>query len=154
MTAAMIMCTDCSVVEGLNIAAHGSLFTIWPSRISKPVGEFIHPLAATTKNAPATPYADRQAGQHMDPRRQPVPPVQVHPEEDHLDEERERFQREREPVDLPEPLHQSGPEHSHLERQDRARHRTQREQHTQRMAEWITGHDLVVDGGVSVHPAW
>jgi NAD(P)-dependent dehydrogenase (short-subunit alcohol dehydrogenase family) len=22
------------------------------------------------------------------------------------------------------------------------------------MAEWITGHDLVVDGGVSVHPAW
>jgi NAD(P)-dependent dehydrogenase (short-subunit alcohol dehydrogenase family) len=22
------------------------------------------------------------------------------------------------------------------------------------MAEWITGHDLVVDGGVSVHPTW
>lgn len=25
---------------------------------------------------------------------------------------------------------------------------------TSSMAEWITGHDLVVDGGVSVHPTW
>jgi NAD(P)-dependent dehydrogenase (short-subunit alcohol dehydrogenase family) len=22
------------------------------------------------------------------------------------------------------------------------------------MAEWITGHDLIVDGGVSAHPTW
>jgi len=50
------MCTTCGQVDGPNIAAHGCASTTSPCASSrKPVGLFIHALAATTKNAPAMP---------------------------------------------------------------------------------------------------
>jgi hypothetical protein len=57
-------------------------------------------------------------------RREPVPPEQVDPREDGLEEERETLQREGETVDLAIGVHRARQEHPHLERQDRARYRT------------------------------
>ena len=55
MNAARIMCVASGQSAELNSAAHGFTSVTLPPTMRKPVGSFIHPLAATTKNADATP---------------------------------------------------------------------------------------------------
>jgi hypothetical protein len=64
----------------------------------------------------------------MHPWREPVPAVEVDPEEDRLEEEREGLKRERKTDHAPPPAHEPGPEEAEGERQDRPAHRADGEQ--------------------------
>ncbi len=90
---------------------------------------------------------DREAAQEVRARRHPVPAVDVDPDEDRLDEEREALQREPEPEDRSERPHEARPQQAHLEAQDRPRHDAAREQrdhdlrpaHRQRAVHLVAG---------------
>jgi hypothetical protein len=74
-------------------------------------------------------HHDGHPGQQVHPGRQPVPAVEVDAQEDGLDEEGEPLNGEGQADDSAVVVHQAGPEHAHLEREDGARHGTHREQH-------------------------
>ena len=71
---------------------------------------------------------DRDTGQEVRARREPVPAVDVDRDEDRLDEEREPLEREAEPEDVAEAGHEPGPQQTHLEAEDRPRHDARGEQ--------------------------
>ncbi len=52
---AINMCKACGIHASLNMAATGSILVKTPSTTSKPVGLFIHPLAAMTKSPDISP---------------------------------------------------------------------------------------------------
>ena len=134
MNAARIMCVASGHSDVLNSAAHGCTSTTFPSTSRNPVGVFMNPFAATTKNADATPGdADRHAAPEVHLRRQPVPAVEVDADEDRLGEEREALDRERQAHDVAVGGHPPRPEDPELERQDRARDRADREQHREHL---------------------
>jgi hypothetical protein len=56
-----------------------------------------------------------------------VPAVEVDPEEDRFDEERQPFERERQSEHVTEPAHQAGPQQAHLEAEHGARDCADRE---------------------------
>nr|WP_246115475.1 hypothetical protein [Trebonia kvetii] len=61
---------------------------------------------------------DRDAGQEVRARREPLPAVGVDPDEDGLEEEGESLEREPEPEDVAEVLHPGRPQQPELEGQD------------------------------------
>src|SRR5439155_8709008 len=63
---------------------------------------------------------DRYAAQEVSSRREPVPAVDVDPDEDRLEEEREALEREAEAEYVPEARDEVRPEQAELEAQDRA----------------------------------
>ncbi len=65
---------------------------------------------------------DRKPAEEVRARRHAVPAVDVDPDEDRLDEEREPLEREAQPEDRAERAHEAGPQQAHLEAQDRAGH--------------------------------
>ena len=100
----MYMCDE--LVPEVGVAEQrlqGSTSTACPPRSPKPRGWFIHALTEITISEPVTPGDhDRDAGQEVRARRQPVPAVDVDRDEDRLDEEREALEREAEPEDVAE----------------------------------------------------
>ena len=64
---------------------------------------------------------DRQRAEHVRARRQAVPAVDVDPDEDRLEEEREALDREAEAEDAAERGREVRPQQAHLEAEDRAR---------------------------------
>ncbi len=114
----------------LKITAHGLTSTTRPSRRVMPPGWFIQELAATTEKVPPMPAEhDRQAGPEVRPRAEPVPAVDVDRDEDGLEEEEDSLDGERDAVRGAEAAHQPRPQQPELERQHRARHRADGEEH-------------------------
>ena len=66
-------------------------------------------------------YDDRNPGEEMSTRGEAVPAVDVDGDEDRLDEEGERLEREPEAEDVTERRHETGPEKAELEAEDRPR---------------------------------
>ena len=134
MNAARIMCVASGHSDVLNSAAHGCTSTTLPSTSRNPVGVFMNPFAATTKNADATPRRSRSGHRSRGARGgQPIPAVEVDADEDRLGEEREALDRERQTHHVAVRGHPAGPEDPELERQDRARDRADREQHREHL---------------------
>ena len=95
---------------------------------------------------------DREAGQEVRPRREPVPAVGVDADEDGFEEEREALEREAEAEHVPEVLHPHRPQQPEFERQDRAgddAHGEQRE-HDPRPASGERAVELVAGSQVAV----
>ena len=95
---------------------------------------------------------DREAGQEVRPRREPVPAVGVDADEDGFEEEREALEREAEAEHVPEVLHPHRPQQPEFERQDRAgddAHGEQRE-HDPRPAPGERAVELVAGSQVPV----
>ena len=76
---------------------------------------------------------DRHPGPQVRPARQAPPAVQVDRGEDGLQEEEQPLDTEREPEHRPVLPHQPRPQQAHLERQHRAGHRADRDQHAHRL---------------------
>jgi hypothetical protein len=111
------------------------------------------------KGARHSSDGDRDAGQEVRARAEPVPAVGVDPDEDGLGEEREALQREAEPEDVPEVLGPHRPQQAQLEGQDRAgdhAHREQREHDLrpaprQRPVQGVAGAQVAVLGEQHEH---
>ncbi|MEZ5250127.1 MAG: hypothetical protein R2713_13230 [Ilumatobacteraceae bacterium] len=121
-------------------------------------GGTVHPGVhrQDAEGADDTGEADRDEGGEVDPWRQPIPAVQVDAEEDRLDEERNALQGEGQADHVAVPAHEPGPQHAHLEAEDRARHGTDGEQHGRRLGPPLgqAERDVVVlaDAATMQHP--
>ena len=107
-----------------------------------------------------TEGADDACDAHRDEHRQvppwwhPAPAVQIDAEEYRLDEERQSLERERQSEYVTEPAHQPRPEQAHLEAEDGAGHRTDREQHRRDLGPPLREsqcHGIVADDAAPVH---
>jgi hypothetical protein len=114
----------------------------------------VHPAVdGDDEKRPGDPgHGDRDAGQEVRPRREPVPAVGVDPDEDGLEEEGEALEREPEPEDVAEVLYPGRPQQPELEGQDGARDHPDREerQHDPRPA--AGEHPVQVVPGPQVAP--
>ena len=106
-----------------------------PGRVEPEAGGLVHP-GVGRHHEPGRGHAghhDRDAGQEVDPGGEAIPPVEVEPDEDRLDEEGDALHREGQADDLAEAAHEPGPEDAEFERQDRARHRPDGEEDAERL---------------------
>ena len=93
-------------------------------------GRCIHPRVGRHHEGSRKRAANRDhdAGEHVCPRTELLPAVQVQTKEDRFQKEREAFQRKRHPDDRPGELHECWPEQPKFERKHGAGHSSHGEQ--------------------------
>ena len=122
------MCTSSCQKYGLsNSACHGWTSTTLPS-LEAEARRVVHPAVDRDHHQRAGEAGDhdRDAAQEVRARREPVPAVDVDPDEDRLEEEREALDREAEPEHAAERRGEVRPQQAHLEAEDRAGDRRRR----------------------------
>ena len=95
---------------------------------------------------------DRDPGQDVRARRQAIPAVDVDPDEDRLDEERDALDREAESEHVSERRHEVRPEHAQLEAEDRPGHDADGEQREHHLRPAPREHAIGLVAGAHVQP--